>query len=239
MRAAVRPVTLAGEQALPVEPALAALFPEGLRRGEVVAVEGPAAVSCALALAAGPSAAGSWTLVAGVGSGASPVVGLGVGAAVGLGVVPERLVVLTPGRLDAAAWSAVLTAAVDGFDVVVVRPPAALSPGLWRRLVPRLRDRGGVLVGVDLPTGWERSSTVRTGPVDWIGLGAGHGHLVARRVVVERVGRGAASRSRCDTVLLPGHLGRATAVEPASSAEVAAAGAGSPGVIELPARRVG
>ena len=193
MRAAVRPVSWAGEQTLPVDPALDALFPDGLRRGDVLAVEGPAAVSCALALAAGPSEAGAWTLVVGLG-GAGGLGGLGVGAAVGLGVVPQRLVVLAPpGRLDAPAWAAALTAAVDGFEVVLVRPPAAVSPGVWRRLVPRLRDRGGVLVGVDLPGGWERSSTVRTAEVVWEGIGEGHGHLRARRVLLER---GPTKRSR-------------------------------------------
>ena len=244
VRAVVGPVTMAGEQTLPVEPALASLFPEGLRRGEVVGVEGPAALSCALALAAGPSAAGAWTLVAGLAGlaglagdtprrgGAAPCAGgLGVGAAVGLGVVPERLVVLAPGRLDAAAWAAALTAAVDGFDVVVVRPPAVLSPGLWRRLAPRLRDRGGVLVGIDLPGGWERTSTVRTDQATWLGVGDGHGHLQARGVVLERVGRGAASRPRRAVVLLPGPTGR---VEIAGPTVVPASGP-----VELPVRRVG
>lgn len=222
----MRPVSWAGEQTLPVIDALVPLFPDGLRRGEVLAVEGPAAVSCALALAAGPSAAGGWTVAAGLGGG-GVVGGLGVGAAVGLGVAAERLVVLDPGRLDLPAWAAALTAAVDGFDVVLVRPAANLTPSVWRRLGPRLRDRGGVLVGVDLPGGWERSSTVRTSGVTWEGVGEGHGHLRARRAVLERVGRGAASRPRRAEVLLPGPDGRATATAPA------------PAVVELPVRRVG
>lgn len=242
VRAAVRPVTMAGEQSLPVDAALAGLFPDGLRRGEVIGVEGPAAVSCALSVAAGPSAAGCWTIVAGLsgagssrarssgaGSGATR---LGVGAAVGLGVAPERLVVLAPVGLDAAGWVAALTAAVDGFDVVVVRPPAGLSPGLWRRLGPRVRDRGGVLVGVDLPGGWERTTTLRTIDAAWVGVGDGCGHLRARVVTVERGGRGAASRPRRADLLLPGPNGRAVLAEPAPAAEVVEP-------VDLPVRRVG
>lgn len=201
----VRPTSMAGEQVLPVHSSLVGLFPDGLRRGEVIGVEGTAAVSSALALAAGPSAAGAWTVAVGL-------PGLGVGAAAALGVAPERLVVLVPARLDAAGWAAVFTAVVDGFDVAIVRPPAGVTPSLWRRLVPRLRERGGVLIGVELPVGWERSSTVRSGEVVWDGIGDGHGHLRARQVVLERTGRGAASRPRRATVLLPGRGGDASAV---------------------------
>ncbi len=235
MRAAVQPVSWAGDQTLPVAEALLPLFPDGLRRGEVLAVEGPAAVSCALALAAGPSAAGVWTIAVGLG-GAGVVGGLGIGAAVGMGVAPERLVVLDPTRLDPPAWAAALTAAVDGFDVVLVRPAVGVSPAVWRRLGPRLRDRGGVLVGVDLPGGWERASTVRATDVSWEGVGRGHGHLQARRVLLERAGRGAASRPRRAEVLLPGPDGRVTLVEPSA---VPQAVPGAPVVVELPARRVG
>lgn len=217
---------MAGEQVLPVHPALAGLFPDGLRRGEVIGVEGAAAVSTALTLAAGPSTAGAWTVVVGL-------PGLGVGAAAALGVAPERLVVLSSDRLDASSWAAVLTAVVDGFEVALVRPPAGLSPALWRRLGPRVRERGGVLVGVELPAGWERSSTVVSGEARWHGIGDGHGHLQAREVHLERTGRGAASRPRRATVLLPGPAGGA---EAADVVEVAAAPAAD--VVAL-ARRVG
>ncbi|MGA0877986.1 MAG: hypothetical protein ACO3SP_02595, partial [Ilumatobacteraceae bacterium] len=52
---------LARERTLPVLPALSPLFPEaGLIRGQTVACVGTAAMSCALALAAAPTQAGSW-----------------------------------------------------------------------------------------------------------------------------------------------------------------------------------
>src|SRR6266511_2718970 len=62
----VRPVTLAGEQLLPVPRALEPLLPDrGLRRGGTVAVDGSLAL--ALALVAGASAAGSWVVAQGDG----------------------------------------------------------------------------------------------------------------------------------------------------------------------------
>src|SRR3954463_126996 len=62
-----RPVAMAGERLLPVLRALEELLPDrGLRRGPTVAVGGGVgATSLALALAAGPSAAGSWCAAVG------------------------------------------------------------------------------------------------------------------------------------------------------------------------------
>jgi hypothetical protein len=82
VREHVRPTTLAGQHLLPVLPALGALLPEGgLRRGITVTVgEGTA---LALALAAGPSAAGSWVAVVGMDS-------LGLASVVGGGIHPAR-----------------------------------------------------------------------------------------------------------------------------------------------------
>src|SRR5437879_10744297 len=85
-----RPVSLARERTLPVLPALAGLLPEGgLRRGSTIAVSG--GTSLALALAAGPSQAGSWCAAVGLPS-------LGLVAAVEGGVVLERFpLVARPG----------------------------------------------------------------------------------------------------------------------------------------------
>ncbi|HEX8805212.1 MAG TPA: hypothetical protein VF743_13490, partial [Acidimicrobiales bacterium] len=67
----VRPAALARDRLLPALPPLQPLLPGGaLRRGTVVAVDaGPGAggtTSLALALAAGPSQAGSWVAVVGL-----------------------------------------------------------------------------------------------------------------------------------------------------------------------------
>ncbi|MDQ3680666.1 MAG: hypothetical protein M3378_09035, partial [Actinomycetota bacterium] len=108
LREATRPVSLAGEQVLPVLPALQSLLPGGvLRRGSTVVVVG--STSLALALAAAPSAAGSWCAAVGLPS-------LGLVAVAELGVSLERLALVgAPG----GSWPAVVAALVDALDVVV------------------------------------------------------------------------------------------------------------------------
>lgn len=203
----VRPVSLAGGRVLAVLPALAGLFPgAGLRRGSTVSVEvaegAPGGTSLALALLAGPSAAGSWCAVLGVPA-------LGLAAAAGLGVDPARLVVVPdPGR----DWAAVTAALLDGLDVVAVRPPArGLRGGDARRLAARARERGAVLV----PLGRWDGADVRLSVASawWEGLERGAGHLSARRVDVVAEGRGAAARPRRARLWLPSPDGRVAGAE--------------------------
>src|SRR5262249_38820437 len=105
-----RPVSLAGTQGLPVLDALTPLLPDaGLRGGAGVAGGGVAATARALALAAGPSAAGSWVAVVGVPS-------LGLAAAGELGVALDRLVLVAPPA--PGEWATVAATLVDAFDVV-------------------------------------------------------------------------------------------------------------------------
>jgi len=186
-----RPVALAREQVLPVLEPLRTLLPEGLRRGSIVGVE--ASTSLALALVAGPSAAGSWLAVAGMSS-------LGLAAAAELGVDLERLVVVADP--PAARWPAVVATLVDAFDVVLVRSGHHLRAGDARRLTARLRERGAVLVVAgewpDVPD--VSLSVVRA---TWHGIGDGHGHLRAREVVVEASGRRGAARPRRAPLWLP------------------------------------
>lgn len=201
----VRPVSLAGSRRLPVLPPLEALLPQGLPRGAVVSVEPRRGVngttSLALALAAGAAEAGAWVAVVGVG-------GLGLVAAAGMGLAFERLVIVPAApRSDVADRTAVVSALVDGFDVVLLGPPAraALRRGDTRRLQARVRERGSVLIGVggDLPGG---SAQVRLAVTSsqWTGLAPdGPGHLHARHVTVESTGRGAASRPRHADLWLP------------------------------------
>lgn len=47
----------------------------------------------------------------------------------------------------------------------------------------------------------------------WLGLGAGHGHLTARRVEVLVTGRGKALRPRRTPLWLPDHSGRVASAE--------------------------
>ena len=183
---------MAAERQLPVLPALEALFPGGgLRRGSVVAVSRGA--SLALALAAGPSAAGSWTAAVGLPD-------LGVLAAAELGIAVERLV-LVP-RPD-EQWATVVAALLDGIEVVLAQPPAHLRAGHARRLASRARERGGVLVAVGgaWPEGADVRLTALTVGAD--GLGRGDGRLAARQVEVIASGRGAAARERRLRLWLP------------------------------------
>ena len=199
----VRPVALAGQRMLPVLAPLAALLPGGgLRRGSTVAVAG--STSLALALLAGPSAAGSWCAAVGLPS-------LGLVAAAEVGVVLGRLaLVAAPG----GDWAAVVAALLDALDVVVVRPPerGVRAPDA-RRLAARARERGSVLVPLGRWDGADvRLSVVRSA---WEGLGAGAGHLRARQVEVVAEGRGAAARPRRARLWLPSANG---AVVPAVAA---------------------
>ena len=190
LRDVTRPVSLAGEQVLPVLPGLQGLLPGGvLRRGSTVAVVG--STSLALALAAAPSAAGSWCAAVGLPS-------LGLVAVAELGVALERLALVgEPGE----SWPSVVAALLDALDVVVFRPPGSVRAAHVRRLAARARERGAVLIpacsweGADVCLGVTRS--------EWRGLGAGHGHLRSRRLEVASRGRGAAARPRQTGVWLP------------------------------------
>ena len=201
LRELVEPVTRADEQVLPVLPELSALLPGGaLRRGSTVVVLGGASLggtslggtSLVMALAAGPSASGSWCAAVGLPS-------LGLVATAEMGVALERLaLVREPGR----SWAAVVAALVDAIDVVVIRPPGPVRPADVRRLSARARERGAVLV--PLCSGWEGADVrLSVTGCEWEGLGAGHGHLRARRLEVLAQGRGAAARPRRACLWLP------------------------------------
>jgi len=212
----VRPTVLAGEQVLPVLGALAGLLPGGLRRGSSLAVgagragrPGGGATSLALAVAAGPSAAGSWVAAVGVPS-------LGLAAAAGYGVDLGRLVLVADPPAD--RFGQVVALLVDAFDVVLVRPPPGLTAvraADARRLAARARERGSVLVRLDGGDAWPAAAdvTLTVTATTWEGLGDGHGHLRARRAVVTSGGRRGAARPRRAELWLPGPDG-AVAVAP-------------------------
>ena len=189
-----KPLALARERTLPLLPAVADLFPGGaLQRGSVVGVDGIGATSLALAVAAGPSAAGSWTAVVGD-------AGLGLAAAAEAGVALERLLVVEPP--EPSAWAGAVAALVGAVDVVLVAPRHRIRAGDTRRLVSRLRERGSVLVRIGRAEGADVALRVES--AGWSGLGEGHGLLRSRRVVVRAGGRGASSRPRTAELLLPG-----------------------------------
>ena len=208
----IRPTTLAGDQRLPVLPALEPLVPgAGLRRGSTMSVDGPAATSLALALASAASQDGAWVAAVGFPS-------LGLLAAAELGVALERFVLVAspdtaPGPdNETATWAAAVAALVDAFEVVLVQATDPVRTRDARRLAARTRERDGVLVQVGSRP-WPEGAdvTFEVTDAEWDGLGEGYGHLRARRVTVVGGGRREASRPRRAQLWLPSADG---AVEP-------------------------
>ena len=224
----VRPVVPAGERTLPVDDALAELFPAGLPRGVTVTVSGGAARSFALALAAASSRAGSWLAVVGV-------PGLGWRAAAELGIVAARVVVIDVA--DDARGADCIAAALDGFDVVLIGAGVHLVGSTERRLAARARERGSVLIAVH--EAWAQGHwlgatgenggrgvfgegggggrgvfgegadlRVVTNDHGWTGLGAGSGRLIDRQVSVAVEGKRVPGRRRRADLVLPGPDGR-------------------------------
>jgi hypothetical protein len=194
----------AGEPgALPVLPVLRELLPRGgLLRGSVVTVAEFGLL--ALALAAGPSAAGAWCGITGVPE-------AGVLAAAALGLDTERtLLIPDPGQ----AWAQVVASLLDGCELVVLRlPPGAQSAQVRSRLEAALRRARGVLLVVgDWPGAQVRLRVVTQG---WTGLGDGHGRLRACFAQVAADGRGEAAVTRTRWLWLPAEDGGIAAADPA------------------------
>ncbi|NBH04798.1 hypothetical protein GTY80_16285, partial [Amycolatopsis sp. SID8362] len=157
---------------------------------------------------------GSWAAVTGLPE-------LGLAAAAELGVDLERVALVpNPG----AESVAVVSALVDGFDLVVLGRSLAGSvrPQLARRLAGRVRNRGSVLLAAG---SWpDADLELSVSGRRWHGLGEdGHGHLRYREVLATSRGRGAAARPRSAPLRLPGvggALGTAVAEVPVLPARV-------------------
>jgi hypothetical protein len=216
--ALARPVSLAREQVLPVLEGLVPLLPGGaLVRGSIVALRGPAATSLGLALAAGSSQAGGWTVAIGLPA-------LGLQAVAELGVSLARLVLVA--APDPRQWAAVVATALDGFDIVLLRVPHQVRSTEARRLQARARQHGSVLVvlgSTGATPGLEPDLTLRARDARWAGVGEGYGHLQARRVAVEVGGRRA--RPATHRLWLPDGEGRVQVADPVAS------------VVDLPTHR--
>lgn len=206
----------AAERTLPLLPVFAALLPSAaVQRGSVVGCSGAAAVSLALAFAAGPSQQGAWVAVVGMPT-------LGLAAAVEAGVVLERLVAVTEPVDEAGAvqpfddtrWADLLAACIDGFDVVLLGPATQqVRPATARRLTARLQSRGAVAVTVGAPVFGADLRFECTASI-WQGLGDGHGVAQGRRATVELTGRRVPRARRADC-WLPAADGRMSLVDPA------------------------
>ncbi|HEX6392271.1 MAG TPA: hypothetical protein VFZ97_02445 [Acidimicrobiales bacterium] len=209
-----RPIAMAGTRKLEVEGALRGLFLSGgIQRGITVGVGStgvPGSVSLALAVTGSVMAGGSCSWSAAVG-----FPSLGLAAAAELGVRLERFA-LVPAPGD--GWPVVVASLLDGVDFVMLRPPARVRPPDARRLAARVRERGSVMLIVETAEQqrWPESPDVRlyVESAEWVGLGAGHGNLRARKIEVSVGGRRVAGgRSRRVSLWLPGPGGGVEEVE--------------------------
>ncbi|MEO7397294.1 MAG: hypothetical protein ABIW84_01895, partial [Ilumatobacteraceae bacterium] len=173
-------------------------FPDaGIVRGSVVNCRGGAALSVALATVSAASAAGSWLACVGLAS-------LGLRAADEVGVALERLVMIAdPAKPREEPWATMLSALIDGFDLIVLRNPPHLRAGTTRRLQARSQARGAVLVVVGDPGHFACDLTIAGLSAEWEGLGDGSGRLVRRRLALSATGRRSPRARRVD-VWLPG-----------------------------------
>ncbi|MFT4297549.1 MAG: hypothetical protein QM582_19270 [Micropruina sp.] len=155
---------------LPVPPALAELLPGGgLTPGSAYSVT-PGALL--LALLAEPSREGSWC-------GAIGLPELGAEAAEQAGLDLGRLA-LVPRPEE--RWFSITAALAEVIPVVAVRPGGRVRDADASRLAARLRSSGTVLL---VAGAWPRvEATLSTSAPRWTGLGAGHGYLTARDVLV-------------------------------------------------------
>jgi len=191
-----RPLVGARERLIPVSGDLGTLLPMGgMQRGATIAVVGRAgagATSLALKLAAAATATGEW-------AGAIDLEGtLGGEAAAMAGVALDRFAVVR--RVPPARWATVVAALLDGVSLVLAETPRHVRAGDARRLVARARERGTVLVALQVAPGahWTADATLwlRAGGGVWSGLSVGEGLLGDRSLRVEVEGRGDAARSR-------------------------------------------
>jgi len=198
----VRPVAASRTRLLPVLPPIAALLPDGgLRRGTVVRCTGTAAPSLAMAVAAGPSAAGSWCATVGLEE-------MGVLAAAGYGLDLERLAVV---RAATAEWAVAAAVLVDGIDLLVLSPPRHARPAAARTLAARARERGAVVLVVEDRPAFPAELELVVETAQWHGLAEGTGRLRSRRVTVMAHGRGSAVRPLRQELWLPTATGKVAA----------------------------
>lgn len=172
------PAAAGDERFLPVPDALVPLVPSGgLRRGSVTQVAG--SVTLLLDVAAAACRDGAWCAVVGMPD-------LGLAAAGETGLPLERMAFVPRPGPDT---SAVLSAAVDGFDVVVVGDAPHLVDRDRRQISSRVRHRAAVLLTT---TPWPGAELVLSAATRWSGPGQGDGSLRGRAVSVRVRGRGAA-----------------------------------------------
>lgn len=176
---------------LPVASEIAELlpWPGGIRRGTTVAALG--STSLLMALLTDASAAGSWAAVVGM-----PAFGAVAAAEYGidltrLALVPE------PGP----QWPTVVSALLDGLDVVIVATPTDVPAGTARSLMARARQRNAVIITTRPWPGCD--VTIELVERRWHGLGQGRGRIRRQEVTLSATGRGRAAQRRQVTTAMP------------------------------------
>lgn len=145
---------------------------------------------------------------------------LGIEAAGELGVALSRIVVVDAGS-GPKQWAERVTAAADGFDLILTRPPVG-ADRVARKLVNRLQASGAVMVSVGRTTpGIACDIELTTTHLGWYGIGSGWGAVTSRDVAVNVGGR-RVPRTVEHVVCLPGPLGTIEIVD--SSADDVGAG---------------
>jgi hypothetical protein len=201
--------TVAAAGVVPVLSPLDELLPQGgLPKGSVVSLQpddhSAGLTSLLFTLLAGPSR--PWSALVGFGD-------LGLAAAAELGVDLSRVVLVPQPGIDVLQ---ILSVLIDGVDLIAVSAPEGPigSPSRQRVLAGRLRQRGAVLLVVGPWPGADLSLTVST--TGWSGLGAGHGRLRDRELLVRLGGRRLGGSIPEVRMLLTGsRLGNRVLVQPA------------------------
>ena len=185
----VKPITLARERTLPVAAPFDQLLPdEGLVRGRVLSCRGVAETSLAFGVIAEALKQGAWAAVVDVAT-------FGADAASEFGIPLERVVRVDSGGVgeggvgELAAWSDVMGAAVDGFDVVVTKVPAELRGAAVRKLATRIQQKGSVVVVLGESGALGSDLVFSTDHTNWSGISSGAGHLRSRVITVAAGGR--------------------------------------------------
>ncbi len=185
-------------------------------------------MSLALALAVQATATGSWLAIVDV-----PTFGLE--AAEEFGIPLERVVRVDPpdrkattsrngtSRNGGEAWTELIGAVLDGFEVVITRVPLRLNAGMARRVQARMQAREAVLISLarpgsgrcpDQPSPVSVDIELQAADPQWEGVADGWGHLRGRRVAVTSSGR-RVPRPRHASLWLPGRDGRVATVDEA------------------------
>jgi hypothetical protein len=176
---------------MPVAEPFRELLPDGMVRGQVMSCGGEGARSLAFGVVREALASGAWMAVVDVST-------FGTDAAAELGIPLERVVRVDTGvdddsESDGHRWIDVVGAAVDGFDVVLVRVPEQLSraarPAAVRKLRTRIQQRGAVVVTLGRPGALGSDVELAVDRTLWSGVERGSGYLRQRRLDARAAGR--------------------------------------------------